>query len=244
MVLLRRPPYRAAYEGYLELVRSVWVRLEEPALEAPLENLPYLYQVWCTLEILSAVLAVAAELGYRVHSERLVARDASGYYVRVLPDGRPALVLVHPEHWTTVTLIPERIYAPGERDLCSISFGQRPDVALEVQPVAGATRVYLFDPKYKLDSELAAEGNPDGKPQKGDIDKMHAYRDAIRGTHGERIVELAAIVYPGQPVTFRDARGDASGVWALRGFPGESASLGAELHQALRSAMRIVSAPT
>jgi hypothetical protein len=63
MVLLNRAPYRAALEGYYELLRSVWVRLDEPALDAPLENFPYLYEVWGTLQVLSALLEVAAKLG-------------------------------------------------------------------------------------------------------------------------------------------------------------------------------------
>ncbi len=40
----------ATLEGYIELHRSVTVRMENTALEAPLENLPRLYQVWGTLK--------------------------------------------------------------------------------------------------------------------------------------------------------------------------------------------------
>jgi predicted component of viral defense system (DUF524 family) len=87
MVLLRRPLYRAALEGYLEFHRSVVVRLEEPSLDAPLKNLPYLYQTWGTLEILSVLLDVAGELGYRRELQRLISRDAGGFYVRILPGG-------------------------------------------------------------------------------------------------------------------------------------------------------------
>jgi hypothetical protein len=46
MVLLKRPPYCAALEGYLELPCRATVRLEEPEFEAPLEQLPTLYQLW------------------------------------------------------------------------------------------------------------------------------------------------------------------------------------------------------
>lgn len=45
MVLLRRPAYRAAFEGYLEFFRSPFVTLDEPGLDAPLDNVPHLYQV-------------------------------------------------------------------------------------------------------------------------------------------------------------------------------------------------------
>jgi len=45
MVLLKRPAYRALFEGYLELHRAAAVRIEDPALDAPLDNLPHLYQL-------------------------------------------------------------------------------------------------------------------------------------------------------------------------------------------------------
>ena len=58
-------------------------------------------------------------------------------------------------------------------------------------------RLFVFDPKYKLDSEGHDEESLTGRPHKTDIDKMHAYRDAIRGEGGKRVIEYAAILYPG-----------------------------------------------
>lgn len=200
MVLLRRPEYRAALEAYLEFQRSVAVRLDDDALDAPLENLPYLYQLWGTLVVIHALVDVGARLGYRLAHESIVGRDAGGVYVRVLRDGRTALALQHPEHETTVRLIPERTYgATGA--LQSITFPQRPDIAIEVQRPGERPEVLLFDPKYKLDGERegdAAEAAVSaGGPLKVDIDKMHAYRDAIRDSDGRRVVRYAAILYPG-----------------------------------------------
>ena len=54
MVLLNRPLYRAALEGYVEFHRSASVRLDNPALDSPLENLPTLYQHWGTLKVFAA----------------------------------------------------------------------------------------------------------------------------------------------------------------------------------------------
>jgi len=39
-VLQKRPLYRMAFQGYLDLQRGIGVTLETPALEAPLDNLP------------------------------------------------------------------------------------------------------------------------------------------------------------------------------------------------------------
>jgi hypothetical protein len=231
MVLLNRPPYRAALEGYLEFQRRVSVRLEESALEAPLENLPQLYQLWGTLEVIGSMLHVAADLGYRLRSEHLVRRSAGAVFVRVLPDGSPAVVLAHPEYGTTVRLIPERSYRHGP-GLHSITYTQIPDVAVEVAEPGGSTRVYLFDPKYKLDGEPLEQEGVGTKPKKVDIDKMHTYRDAIRGEGGERVVLYAATLYPGPQRIYRD------GIEALSAIPGSADLLAARLHHVLGAALQ------
>lgn len=234
MVLLRRPGYRAALEGFLELQRSVALRLDAPALEAPLENAPALYQLWGTLQVIHAALAVAAELGYRVVEERLVSRAPGAAFLRVLPDGRPAVLLRHPETGVVVRVIPERAYRRhgGEGRLWSTTYEQRPDVAVEVLPPDGPPSVYLFDPKYKLDGEPLESATGAGKPKKVDIDKMHAYRDAIRDRDGRRVVRYAAILYPGSERRF------PHGVEALAAFPGAAASLAGRLQEVLREALR------
>lgn len=205
MVLLRRPEYRSALEAYLDFKRSVSVRLDEEALDAPLENLPLLYQLWGTLVIIGVLLDIAERLGFRVVRQRLIGRDAGGVFVKVLRDNEAAVVLEHPITNVTAQLIPERTYGMTGR-LHSISFAQRPDVALEVYRPGEAAQVYLFDPKYKLDGDLVTDPDSAGStgPKKIDIDKMHAYRDAIRGPAGIRVVRYAAILYPGPARSFGD----------------------------------------
>jgi len=44
------------------------------------------------------------------------------------------------------------------------------------------------------------------RPKKVDIDKMHTYRDAIRGPQGEPIVQSAHIIYPGETVEYPEDR--------------------------------------
>ncbi|HEX8394970.1 MAG TPA: DUF2357 domain-containing protein [Longimicrobium sp.] len=234
MVLLRRPGYRAALEGLLEFQRSVAVQLDAPALDAPLENAPALYQLWGTLQVIHALLVVAAELGYRVEEEHLVRRAPGAAFLRVLPDGRPAVLLRHPVTGVSVRLLPERAYRRqgAQLGLWSTTYEQRPDVAVEVHPPDGATSVYLFDPKYKLDGEPLESAGGAGKPKKVDIDKMHAYRDAIRDREGRRAVRYAAILYPGPEQRF------PYGVEALTAYPGSALPLVDRLQEVLREALR------
>jgi hypothetical protein len=234
MVLLRWPGYRAALEGLLEFQRRVAVRLDAPALDAPLENAPALYQLWGTLQVIHAALAVAGELGYQVIEERLVHRTPGAAFLRVLTDGRPAVLLRHPETGVVVRVVPERAYRRqgGEAGLWSITYEQRPDVAVEVLPPDGPASVYLFDPKYKLDGEPLESAGGAGKPKKVDIDKMHAYRDAIRDRDGRRAVRYAAILYPGPEQRF------PHGVEALTAYPGSALPLVNRLQEVLQEALR------
>ncbi len=87
-------------------------------------------------------------------------------------------------------------------------------MAIEIRPLHGPPKVYLFDPKYKLEGEFLEGESSDGRPKKVDIDKMHAYRDAIRDEEGRRLVRYAAILYPGPDMYY------AEGLEAIIAYPG------------------------
>ncbi|HEY9608045.1 DUF2357 domain-containing protein [Allocoleopsis sp.] len=231
MVLLKRPPYHAALEGYLEFIRSPTVRLEESNLDAPLEKLYHLYQVWGTLWVIETLLEVAGKKGYQVENQCLVGRDKSGIYVRVLPNNQPAVTLIHPQHKTRVQLIPERTYGK-DGELHSASVRLRPDVAVEIQQADGSQQVYLFDPKYKLDSEREENIDKEGKPKPADIQKMHTYHDAIQNSEGRQVVCYAAILYPGSFHSYSRKE-----IEALPAYPGAEAELQKHLRRVLDKAL-------
>lgn len=245
LVLLKRPEYRAALEGYLRLHRSRAMRLDNEFLDAPLENLPQLYQLWCTLEVINALLEVAHQRGFTVLNTSLLHRDRSGFFVRILPNGKAAVVLTDPEKKRTVYLTPERAFTTSGK-LRSISSTQRPDVTLWIEDSEGHCQLYLFDPKYKLDSEVPSEAmeGPVGQPKKLDIDKMHAYRDAIRDANGARVVQFAAILYPGKTIGFPKASDSSKGIEgaplaAISAIPTQTESLQGTIHGILGRALDI-----
>jgi hypothetical protein len=231
MVLLRRPEYRYALEGYIELNRSAAPQLHSPHLEAPLEGLPALYQTWGVLQVLDVLLEVAVENGFDDAQQRIVSHDPSGVFVRVLRDGKPAVVARRPSDGTELRLIPQRIYMPNGSDYHSVSYEQKPDVAIEVERPGKRGRILLFDPKYKLNSDRLG-GKPQ-RPKKDDIDAMHAYRDAIRDGSGEQVVEFAAILYPGPTKDYDE------GLRALSAVPDEAETLRKELRRVLTRALAL-----
>ncbi len=229
MVLLRREAYRAAFTGYLAFQRGLAVRLDDPGLMAPLEELPHLYQVWGVLQVIVALLAVARGTGFKVVSEHLIGRDVDGLFMRALPRGKAAIVLSHPPSRRSVQLIHERTYFGGRSSgLHSATFSQVPDIAVEITEPNGRMRVYLFDPKYKLSG---ADNGDGGQPTKVDMDKMHAYRDSIRDAEDRRVVEYAAILYPGSTNEF------GPGLGALSALPSSVDTLQAMVRNVLNSAI-------
>jgi hypothetical protein len=233
MVLLKLPAYQSVLEAYFELHRSLAVQLDETAIDAPLDNLPRLYELWGSLSIIEALLAYGQTQGFRTERQRLVRMSTGDLYVRVLPDGEPALVLLHPGTGTRVTL---RIQASFGKSghVHSVSFEQRPDVTIEVDAPNLARRILIFDPKYKLQSEIDELGN--GTPKKQDIDKMHAYRDAICTSDGNRPVKFAGILYPGHSQKF-------GGIGALNAVPGNHEPLRTELHEIFAAHIGACAAP-
>ena len=198
MVLLKQPVYRAALEGYLEFQRSIAVTLDDPGLEAPLENLPHLYQLWGTLQVMQVILDMAHEAGWGLKSQNLMHRHTQGAYVKILTNGIPALVFRNEFQKTTLNVIPERTYSSKAHGLGSVSHSQRPDIAVEFHPDGQQPEVFLFDPKYKLKGEATADDATSTAALKSDIDKMHTYRDAICWNGANRVVRHAAILHPGQ----------------------------------------------
>lgn len=234
MVLVRKPPYRAAFEGFLEFHRTASVRFDDPALEAPLRGLPYLYETWGTLNVIAAVADVAAECGFEAKRHDVLGRDEDGFFVRVLPGGVPALVLYREADGALVRVVPQRSYNKQSRPLRSISYEQIPDVAIEVDSPSASTQVYIFDPKYKLQSEEGVSAAIEARPKKVDIDTMHAYRDAIR-RDDQRVVRYAATLYPGRTTRF------AHGLEAISAIPGNGARLQDHVRAVLEPALDMTS---
>jgi predicted component of viral defense system (DUF524 family) len=239
-VLRKRPIYRDVLEGYLEFRREISVRLSAPELEAPLKNLPSLYQVWCTLHVIQTVVHSASQFGYRVdqRSRETLTSKEGGFFTLSLGDAK--VDLVHPGSGTEIRMQAERTYSSSGPGLHSSTYAQRPDLAVEIYPQGDGPSVLLFDPKYKLgsrggerassedvspedgsSSRASGKGSdrPGGSPLKADIDKMHAYRDAIRDPGGTRVVEKASILYPGEGQVF------SGGVSAVQALPGKSEKL-------------------
>lgn len=195
MPLLMKPAYRAMLEGYMELSRQPPLRLEEPALRTPQEQLPYLYKLWATLKVVDVLLRICAKSGYRCLSQQLLKKDDNGLLMQIIANRKPALLLHSGGTGAIVRLMLDRSYGAkgylrgSNQELCA-------SLAVEVFTPAGQTYVVLFDPAFNVSSE------EDFDPLKEDIDKMLMCLDEITTEKGVRAVQYGAILYPGHRKRF------------------------------------------
>lgn len=85
-------------------------------------------------------------------------------------------------------------------DLRSITCTQRPDLFLDIRD-GDRRAIHVFNLKYKVNR---GKNNLD-EPVKNDVDKMYAYRDAIRDEMGGHVVSSAALLHPGKDIALATA---------------------------------------
>ena len=152
----------------------------------------YVYQYWCTQHIHRALHKHLQARGWRSLPQ------ASG-----LPPGRAI-------HWQSPTgerlvLYAERRYATNEKTLpaeplYSISRGQQPDLSLVY--FEGGTQWERQQAKSGLVFEIKFRQDAYGRPRKVDLDRLHAYRDAVYVYHPSQerhpLFVGGALLYPGR----------------------------------------------
>lgn len=190
-VLLRRGEYRYLLELWRQLWMSFEVRLEAAALESTLESVPDLYELWGSMAALSEIVTSLVEAGYHVVRQRLVRRRREGPIVELVQGPDPVAELAHSDG-SRVAISFQRNFSGSGTPLRSLSFDQRPDIVVAMTSPSDETDLLILDPKYKVETRSGGIG-----PKKEDIDKMHAYRDAIVHRQHGRVVRHAAILYPG-----------------------------------------------
>ncbi|HEX9369832.1 MAG TPA: DUF2357 domain-containing protein, partial [Roseiflexaceae bacterium] len=238
-LLQRDAAYREVYRMWRALRQHPYVAFDSPLFHLPIADLPHLYEVWCALEVVRALLAC----GGLVREQRLVEQPSPADAEQTLDfaldlvEQVPLLVIEHGECIFTLRYQPH--YRPKRPTTNEVraryivplprsSFGSLdrhtrvPDLAIEVRRPGVAPRVLLLDAKYRLD----AEGR--GVPQDALAD-AYTYLGAI-GYAGERATLGALLLYPGE----REPELYPSGVGVLPLLPGRVAELEAMLVEHLQ----------
>lgn len=227
MVLLHRPGYRDAHRRWLDLRRSSALEVALPLRDTSLENTPALYEIWASLVAIEALVALCLRQGWRLIGQSLVV-EHGGWSFDLGWDGRTLLEWRHPDG-RGLKVAAQRTFTPTTRSIRATSHGQRPDLVFELSRAERPPRLLILDPKYKLAMDDATDaqergfraGRAGGGPLEADLDKMHAYRDALRRPDGTTAVDVAYILFPGaENPWFADAPGRATGIGAIGLRPG------------------------
>jgi hypothetical protein len=198
-ILLRSSPaYRSLY-GVLRAARSGlcvdWS--ESSVLRFPVLEAWHLYEIWCFL----CVGVVLRDLGWRPVETDCLQIVPAGMRLR-LAHGRESRIRLRAPGRTgagyDLELFYQPLFASANRATAmpgtgyrSLSHAMQPDIAL-----VHNGRLLLLDPKYRPYGEVGDEQE--------DVDKMHAYRDAIVRIDPQTgktlpAVEAAWCLFPGLP---------------------------------------------
>ncbi len=192
-VLQQRRGYKRVFQHFVRLRLSSRLPVDEHELQDLMEikDIALLYELWCFFRLVAIIGTYIGEpsqatrlrendMGVDVPTEFEVSWDVG---IRLLYNPRFA-----PEKET------------GRR---AYSVGLRPDIALEVE-TNRRSLLHLFDAKFRVqnvsqvmdESEQSESAERRGIFKRGDLYKMHTYRDAIESA------ESVWVLYPGAVTRF------------------------------------------
>lgn len=205
-VVRSRAGYReflSAFQDTNALAHLQWDEAQDE-ISAGQHDVPTLYEYWVFLEVARLV----GKLGFDLEKEQLLSVTNGGLRLE-LRKANEVVVKASGEHNNTrveLELWFNKSFSFQEGSSVSAdrswSVEMRPDVSLSIKPIGlehvEKTWVH-FDAKYKVkqytkdfvDAERQNDSSVDKHALPADIQKMHAYRDAIRRSAG------AYVLYPG-----------------------------------------------
>ncbi|MBK9162149.1 MAG: DUF2357 domain-containing protein [Nitrosomonadales bacterium] len=198
LVLHQRAGYAAVYRIWQEL--KLYLDTFGRHASISMKSVAELYEVWCLLEVRRMLL----ELGFdETKSER--AKLNGKRLEKTLIDGMGAAFHFSRDDGVTIKLVHEPTFSstanPAFGKIYSWTTEQRPDIYLEATLADGGKVQWIFDAKYRIDTDNEAADVPPNDA----INQMHRYRDALIHVHKAdddrpektRPILGAFVLYPG-----------------------------------------------
>ena len=163
------PGYRELYKYYLMLLNGISVGGD--LFHMSVRETAQLYEYWCFIKLYDILRS-----RYILKSPDIIKVDRKGVTVDLVR-GRPSRVTF------LNTETGERIYlAYNPSETITQTVNQRPDNVLELEKRGSKYAYkYVFDAKYRIETNPDGQYYPDTKPgpKVDDINTMHRYRDSI-----------------------------------------------------------------
>lgn len=186
-VLLKREGYRQIndyYRRFLLTGKVIWEGFEE-LFKTPNKDMATLYEYWCFFQL---VKAVADALGVQIDPRQFIVKEGNVFRVTIDQRGKS---------WGRVgkaTVYYNRFYRHRAGESYSVNL--HPDYTVELSD----GRRFVFDAKYKYHNPeqfMSRDMSEDEEQEevrltykKGDLYKMHTYRDALAA-------RAVFVLYPG-----------------------------------------------
>ena len=163
------PGYRELYKYYLMLQNGISVGGD--IFRMSVRETAQLYEYWCFIKLYSILRE-----RYELKSPDIIKVDRKGVTVDLVK-GRPSrITFLNTQTGEQFYLA----YNPAESKTQTVN--QKPDNVLELEKKGSKTAYkYVFDAKYRIESNPDGSFYPDTKPgpKVDDINTMHRYRDSI-----------------------------------------------------------------
>jgi len=169
LVFEMAPGYRELYKYYLMMQRGLSVHGD--VFHMSLKDTAQLYEYWCFIK-----LATILKRNYNLISSDIIKVDHTGVTISLVKGKKSEIKFTNPRTGEMITLA----YNPKEDGTQTVN--QKPDNVLILNKKGSNVQYkYIFDAKYRLESDPANAYYPDNKPgpKVEDINTMHRYRDAI-----------------------------------------------------------------
>lgn len=191
---------------FKEFIRNPFFDFSE-YLYLPILDIPTLYEYWVTMHV--AEILCNMQNNWKV-AQHLFSESDIVFSSRLknLKTGNNSLLELSNSE-THIHLYYQKEYLSYAGKI------MKPDITLEKFINGKLSKILVLDPKYR--SNLGTDEDPENA-----INKMHVYKDAIRGENGSRIVEAAYAIYLGKNEIKYPSGIMTDGIGGIKLFPNEN----------------------
>lgn len=172
LVLQQKSGYAKVYRVWQEL--KLYLDLMGNDSSLSLRNVAELYEVWCFLEFKHILLDLGFEETF--NKKDLLRKDGLEF---AMNDGNSGAFRFKRKDGICLKLAHERQFRKDTTPVKTWTTVQKPDILLEAAFPDGTEIIWLFDAKYRIDSD---ENSLDLVPDDA-INQLHRYRDALIHQH-------------------------------------------------------------
>lgn len=205
-VLQREANYMRFHEIFKEFTKMPFFDSSEH-LTVPILDMPVLYEYWSVLQIID----ILCNMDDWKKDQHFIEKNEFGYLFRLREGENSLFELSNNEKH--VFLFYQKWYKTYA------GRGVKPDITLEMHINGKLSKILVLDPKYRSNLDADDPNNPESA-----INKMHVYKEAIRGNGGEHIVEAAYAIYLGDSDIHNSKYDTKDNIGGMKLFPDEDDS--------------------